>query len=50
MNWTPRLATMADVPALDELISLSARRLLPNYYPPFLIEVSLGPVLARMVS
>jgi GNAT superfamily N-acetyltransferase len=43
MNWTPRIATEADIPALEELIPLSARGLLPAYYPGASIEAALGP-------
>src|SRR5687767_5338396 len=43
MNWAPRVATDADIPALEELIPLSARGLLPEYYPGATIEAALGP-------
>src|SRR5688500_3462128 len=43
MNWTPRVATEADIPALEGLIPLSARSLLPEYYPVSTIEAALGP-------
>jgi GNAT superfamily N-acetyltransferase len=39
-----RLATLADVPALAELIPLSARKLQLGYYSPAQIEAALGPV------
>ena len=41
---TFRLATLADVPALRDLIPLSARGLRGNYYTAAQIEGALGPV------
>lgn len=43
-NFTIRLACEADVPALELLIPLSARRLQLPYYSPSQIEAALGPV------
>lgn len=44
MPWTLRLATLADVPTLEALIPLSARRLLASHYSDAQIEAALGPV------
>ena len=44
MNWSLRPARMADVPALAELIPLSARTLLAPYYSTQQIEAALGPI------
>jgi len=44
MNWTPRRATLEDIPALEELIPLSVRKLQADYYSPAQMEAALGPV------
>ena len=44
MNPTYRLASLADVPALEELIPLSARTLQLGYYTAAQIEAALGTV------
>lgn len=44
MNIQYRLASLGDVPALEELIPLSARRLQAGYYTPAQIEGALGTV------
>ena len=44
MNWTPRLACMGDVPALEELIPLSVRALQAGHYSPAQMEAAIGPV------
>ena len=44
MPFTYRLATLADIPALEELIPLSARKLQTNHYTPAQIEAALGTV------
>src|SRR4029079_6617159 len=44
MNWTPRLATEADIPALEVLIPLSVRSLQAAHYSPAQIDAALGPV------
>ena len=44
MNWTPRLASEQDIPALETLIPLSVRRLQAAYYSPHQMEAALGPV------
>jgi len=42
--WTLRLAYESDVPALDEMIPLSARVLQAAHYTPPQIEAALGPI------
>src|SRR6266850_7281711 len=44
ITWVPRLAREEDVPALQELIPLSARELQARYYSSAQIEAALGPV------
>ena len=44
MNWSPRLACMDDVPALEELISLSVRALQAEHYSRAQMEAALGPI------
>ena len=44
MNWTPRLATDADIPTLETLIPLSVRSLQSAHYSPAQINAALGPV------
>lgn len=44
MNWTPRLATNADIPELEKLIPLSVRALQASHYSPTQIEAAIGPV------
>ena len=44
MHLTFRLATLADVPALEELIPVSARKLQTDHYTPAQIEAALGTV------
>ena len=44
MNWNLRLASMDDVPALEELIPLSVRTLQGAHYSPAQMEAALGPV------
>jgi GNAT superfamily N-acetyltransferase len=44
MNWTPRLATDADIPELEKLIPLSVRALQTSHYSLAQIEAALGPV------
>ncbi|MDB6123521.1 MAG: GCN5-related N-acetyltransferase [Pedosphaera sp.] len=44
MNWTLRLATESDIPALEELIPLSVRALQAPHYSPAQMEAALGPV------
>jgi N-acetylglutamate synthase-like GNAT family acetyltransferase len=44
MNWTPRLAREDDIPALEQLITLSVRSLLAAHYSPAQLDVALGPV------
>lgn len=44
MALTYRLATLADVPALEALIPLSARHLRHGYYTAAQVEAALGPV------
>ncbi len=44
MNWTPRLASQQDVPALETLIPLSVRHLQAAYYSRAQREAALGPV------
>ena len=43
-NWTPRLATDADVPALEALIPLSVRELQSAHYSSAQMDAALGPV------
>jgi N-acetylglutamate synthase-like GNAT family acetyltransferase len=43
-TWTPRLATDADIPALEALIPLSVRTLQATHYSPAQMEAALGPV------
>jgi N-acetylglutamate synthase-like GNAT family acetyltransferase len=44
MNWTPRVARAADIPALEELIPLSVRALQAAYYSPAQMEAAIGPI------
>jgi GNAT superfamily N-acetyltransferase len=44
MNWTPRLATDADIPELERLIPISVRALQAFHYSPTQIEAAIGPV------
>ena len=44
MNWTPRLAREEDIPALDQLITLSVRSLLAAHYSSAQLDAALGPV------
>lgn len=44
MDWRPRLATEADVPALELFIPHSVRALQKSYYSPAQIETALGPI------
>jgi GNAT superfamily N-acetyltransferase len=44
MNWKPRVATEADIPALEALIPLSVRGLQSGCYSPAQMEAALGPV------
>lgn len=44
MNWTPRLATLDDVPSLEELIPLSVRTLQAPYYSAAQMTAAMGPV------
>jgi GNAT superfamily N-acetyltransferase len=44
MNWNPRPACAADIPALEELIPLSVRTLQAAHYSPAQMEAALGPV------
>ncbi len=46
MNWTIRLATMEDVPALQSLIPLSVHGLQAGCYSKSQREAALGPVFA----
>jgi len=46
MDWTPRVALTADVPALEALIPISVRTLQAPHYNPAQIEAALGPVFA----
>jgi len=46
MDWTPRVALAADVPALEALIPISVRTLQAPHYNPAQIEAALGPVFA----
>src|SRR5262249_59850371 len=43
-RWSPRLARLSDIPALEKLIPLSARGLQTIHYSPEQIEAALGPV------
>ena len=43
-NWTPRLATDADIPALEALIPLSVRGLQATHYSPAQMNAAIGPV------
>jgi GNAT superfamily N-acetyltransferase len=43
-TWTPRLATDADIPALEALIPLSVRALQSAHYSSAQMEAALGPV------
>ncbi len=43
-GFTIRFATSADIPELEGLIPLSARRLQAEFYTPAQIEAALGPV------
>jgi GNAT superfamily N-acetyltransferase len=43
-DWTPHLATDADIPALEALIPLSVRGLQKSHYSPAQMEAALGPV------
>jgi GNAT superfamily N-acetyltransferase len=44
MNWSPRLAIIADIPALEALIPLSVRALQAPYYSAAQMDAALGPV------
>jgi N-acetylglutamate synthase-like GNAT family acetyltransferase len=44
VNWTPRLATDSDIPALESLIPLSVRALQAAHYSPAQMTAALGPV------
>jgi len=44
MNWTPRLATLDDVPVLEALIELSVRVLQAPYYSAAQRAAAMGPV------
>lgn len=44
MTWTPSLATVEDVPALEALIPLSVRTLQSPWYSAAQMEAALGPV------
>jgi GNAT superfamily N-acetyltransferase len=44
VNWIPRLATDADIPALGTLIPLSVRALQAAHYSPAQMNTALGPV------
>jgi N-acetylglutamate synthase-like GNAT family acetyltransferase len=44
MNWTPRLAREGDIPALEQLVTLSVRSLLSAHYSSAQLDVALGPV------
>lgn len=44
MNWKPRIATDADIPALETLIPLSVRALQAAHYSPAQMDAALGPV------
>lgn len=44
MDWTPRRAVEADVPALEALIGMSVRGLHGPYYSPAQIDASIGTV------
>lgn len=44
LDWQPRLALERDIPALEALVPLSARKLQSSYYSPAQIEAALGPI------
>lgn len=44
MDWTLRLATKEDIPALETLIALSVRKLHASYYSTAQLDAALGPV------
>jgi GNAT superfamily N-acetyltransferase len=44
MDWTLRLATESDIPALEQLIPLSVRTLQAPYYSAAQMEAALGPI------
>jgi N-acetylglutamate synthase-like GNAT family acetyltransferase len=44
MNWIPRLAREDDIPALDQLITVSVRSLLAAHYSSAQLDAALGPV------
>jgi GNAT superfamily N-acetyltransferase len=44
MTWIPRLATLADVPALEKLIPLSVFELQAPYYSEAQMAAAMGPV------
>jgi GNAT superfamily N-acetyltransferase len=44
MTWTPRLAREDDIPALDQLITVSVRSLLAAHYSSAQLDAALGPV------
>ena len=46
MIFSIRLANVADIPAIDELIPISAHALQSNDYSKELIEAALGPIFA----
>ena len=44
MNWSPRPATVADIPVLEVLIPLSVRSLQAAHYSSAQMDAALGPV------
>ena len=46
VDWTPRVALAADVPALEALIPISVRTLQAPHYNPAQMEAALGPLFA----
>jgi GNAT superfamily N-acetyltransferase len=44
MAWAPRLAREDDIPALEELIPVSVRKLQAKYYSPAQMEAALGSI------
>src|SRR3954470_23538124 len=43
-DWEPRVACVEDIPALEELIPVSVRKLQADYYSTTQMEAALGPV------
>ena len=43
-QWQPRVAVADDIPALEELIPLSVRKLQAEHYTPAQMKAALGPV------